>query len=202
MDAVTPCVVKLGDIGGSGSLTPMSIRPVALSLLSVLILGGCGGKKVPGDVKVVLDAQRATARSVAEAGAKLCPQLKSSAPSQPRKENAPMAAPLPSPAKGSPLESEAKIADVFVMCSWTLPKDPSMSEGTGMSSLRGTTHVPKRPVTMPDDRAETTCKENASSCEEVLVPSRFSEKPNSADLRIVRPTPDGGTIEVTVVIAP
>jgi hypothetical protein len=109
----------------------------------------------------------------------------------------------PNPAKGTALESEKNVREVRVMCTWPDPRDASgrMWAGTGMPSLRGSKSVPARKVTMPEDMAVNTCKDNASSCEQLIVPSRYEGTARSADLRIVRPTPDGGRAETTVTFA-
>jgi len=161
---------------------------------------GCG-KKVPSDVQSVLDAQHAAAVKVAVDAAAACPGAKGGAPFQPN----PIAAPPPpaNPAKGTSLESEAKVVDVFIMCSWPDPRDAKHATwgGTGLPSLRGTSAVPAMAVTMPDDIAVTTCKKDPHNCEQVIVPSRYSKAARSADLRLKRPTPDGGEAEVVVIVA-
>jgi hypothetical protein len=169
------------------------------SILAVITLASGCGKKLDPAVSTVVEAQRGAALKVAEEAAKLCPRVKLAAPFQPN----PMAAPPPppSPAKGTALEPEAKVVDVFVTCSWPDPRDPTTMAGTSLPSLRGTTHVPAQHVTMPDDMTENTCAKDAHDCVQVITPSRYGTNPRSADLRIVRPAPDSGEVEVRVVFA-
>ena len=166
--------------------------------MSAPLASGCG-KKLDPQVSAVVEAQRGAATRVAEDAAKLCPQVKDAAPFQPN----PMAArpPPPTPAKGTSLESEAKVVDVFITCSWPDPRTPGASGGTSMPSLRGTSQVPRLHVSMPDDMTENTCGKNAQDCMQVITPSRYGTNDRSADVRIVRPTPDGGEVDVRVVIA-
>jgi hypothetical protein len=108
----------------------------------------------------------------------------------------------PSPAKATPLEGDPKVVDVFVTCSWPAKGNPALGEGTGLPSLRGTSHVPTRPVTMSKEIVDTTCDKDAKNCEAVVVPSRYGTSEASADLRVVRPLPDGGWVELVMVLAP
>ena len=55
---------------------------------------------------------------------------------------------------------------------------------------------------MPADTSSNTCDKDSKNCEQVIVPSRILASENSADIRIVRPMPGGGEVEVRVVIAP
>lgn len=167
-------------------------------VLLVVVVAACQRHaEVPPAAKAVLDARRATAEAVALDAAKLCPSMKGRVPI-----TAATPPPPPNPAIGTALESDPKVQDVLVMCVWTSATDPSMSEGDGIPSLKKTPHMRTRPVTMPEDRAETTCLKSPRDCEEVLVPSRYSTRADTADLKIVRPTADGGTVELTMVIVP
>ncbi len=166
--------------------------------LFVVSLAGCQRHAtVPPAAKAVLDARRATAEAVALDAAKLCPSMKGRVPI-----TASTPPPPPNPALGTALESDPQVQDVLVMCVWTSATDPSMSEGDGIPSLKKSARVPARAVTMPEDRAETTCLKSPRDCEEVIVPSRYSARADTADLKVVRPTPDGGTVELTMVIVP
>lgn len=162
---------------------------------------GCS-KTIPDELQPVLEGERTTAAKIAEAAAAACPAFKLGAPFQPD----PMAAPKPSvphPAKGTSLESNGQVKDVLVMCSWPDPRDASGTTwgGTAMPALKGTNSKKTRPVTMPEDMARNTCKNDRTSCEQIVVPSRYLPSETSADLLVVRPTPDGGTAEVTVIFA-
>jgi hypothetical protein len=173
--------------------------PLLLVIVVALGIAGCS-KKVPPDVQGVIDAQHAAALEVAAKSALACPPWKARAPFQPSPVDVPAPAGA-SPAKGTSLEAEAKVNDVFVMCSWADPRDSTGATwaGTGLPSLKGTRNMMTRPVTMPEDVAVDTCKKSEGSCEKVIVPSRYSASARSADLRIVRPTADGGRAEITVV---
>jgi hypothetical protein len=173
---------------------------VAIATLSSFALAGCG-KKAPGEVAAVIDAQRETAIKVAENAAKACPAAKDRAPFA--KNPSAAALPPPNPAKGTSLDTEPKIVDVFVMCSWPDPRQPSgeMWAGTALPSLRGTSQVPLITVTMPEDMVEDTCSKKPHDCAQVVTPSRFAKAQKSADFRIVRPTSDGGEAEVRIIIA-
>lgn len=183
-------------------LRDMRVRE-CLALAGVLALSvsvACG-KKAPTEVQAAIDAQHAAAIKVASEAAALCPAVKGSAPFQANPLAAP--SPPPNPAKGTALESDKSVVDVFVMCSWPDPRDAkgAIWAGTGLHSLKGTSNVQTKPVTMPEDISADTCKKDAHNCERTVVPSRYSTSARSADLLVVRPTPDGGQVEVTVVIA-
>jgi hypothetical protein len=173
---------------------------VTFAAFAALALG-CG-RKAPSPVRRVLETHRPTVVTVAEKAARLCPAVKAGAPFQ----RNPADVTLPTnPAVGTPLEDEPKIVEVMVACSWPDPRDPTkrMWSGTSLQTLRATSAVPVRKVTMPDDIIEDTCDEKGKEhdCEQLRTPSRFVATERSVDLRVVRPTLDGGEAEVIVVIA-
>ncbi|MBK9261279.1 MAG: hypothetical protein IPM54_15935 [Polyangiaceae bacterium] len=176
-----------------------SILPSLLVACSFVVIG-CS-KRIPNEVAPAVDANLPVAIQVAADTAKLCPSLKAGAPFQPN----PMAAPPPppSPATGSALASHAQVADVLVTCSWPDPRDPSGATfaGTSFPRLKGKSAVPLRPVTMAEDMALNTCKKDHQNCEQVVVPSRHVASEASADIRVIRKTPDG-TVEVIVILTP
>jgi hypothetical protein len=167
----------------------------ALALLDL----GCG-KGVPSEVKPAVDRNLPIAVQVAESAAKLCPSLKARAPFQPDPSAAPP--PPPSPAIGTALESDAQVKDVRITCSWPDPrqKTEEIWAGTSFPALKGTPSVPLRFVTNASEFAENTCKADAHNCHQIVVPSRYHASELSADVRVTRPTSDGGEIEVIVVI--
>jgi hypothetical protein len=175
-------------------------RSAVIAVAAALALFGCG-KKAPPEVAAVIEAQRDNAMRVSEDAAKVCLAAKDRAPFQKNPSSAPL--PPPNPAKGTTLDTEPKIVDVFVMCSWPDPRSPGsdMWAGTGLPALRGTSQVPLITVTMPEDIVENTCNKKPHDCVQVVTPSRFAKAPKSADFRIVRPTADGGEAEVRVIIA-
>lgn len=169
------------------------------AVLPALFALGCG-KRVPDDLKPVVDATMPVAIQIAENAAKICPTRKVEAPFQPN----PMAAPPPppSPAAGTSLASDAHVIDVMVMCSWPDPRDPKGETwaGTSLPRLKKTAGPPVRTVTMPDEIVENTCARDRHNCQQIIVPSRHHASESSADLRVVRPTPDGGEVEVIVAV--
>jgi hypothetical protein len=187
------------------TMTPRQIPAAAMViavapwLFLMMSLGGCA-RKVPDEVKPVLETQRAAAVKVAEEAAKVCSAAKGGAPFQPSPIDAP---PPPSnPAKGTSLEAEPRVTEVNVMCSWRDPRGPAeVWAGTSLPPLRGPSTPLIRAVTMPEDFAENSCDRDRHNCEQVIVPSRYSKAERSADLRVVRPTAEGGEAEVIVVIA-
>lgn len=166
----------------------------------LLLLLGCS-KRIPDEVAASVETNLPHAIRIAEEGAKSCADLKARAPFQTN----PMAAPPPppSPAAGSALASDAHVMDVIVTCVWPDPRDPkgNTGAGTGFPTLKGKARVPVRAVTMPEDMARNTCKNDPGHCEQVVVPSRHLADERSADIRITRKTPDG-TIEVVVIVGP
>lgn len=109
---------------------------------------------------------------------------------------------LPSPAKGTPLETNPNVADVQAACTSPMSApgaNPSMSCGSGLGSLRGL-----RSVTVNHrDAAESTCRKKPTDCEEVEIPSEYSSAPDAVDSKIVRPVsggPPGSTAEVLVTL--
>jgi hypothetical protein len=173
---------------------------VAIAALASFSIAGCG-KKAPPEVAAVIDAERETAIKVAENAAKVCLAAKDRAPFA--KDPSAAALPPPNPAKGTSLDTDPKIVDVFVTCSWPDPRQPGADiwAGTSLLSLRGTSQVPLITVTMPEDEVENTCTKKPHNCTEVVTPSRFAKPQKSADFRVVRPTSDGGEAEVRIVIA-
>lgn len=158
---------------------------------------GCG-PEVPDDLRAAVEDVRAEALDVALAAAEVCPRAIRAAPFQP----SPISATLPAnPAAYTGLDAEDRVFDVLVECSWPDPRDGSIRGGTSLRRLRGTSRPPVRAVTMPEDFAENTCRANPDRCEQLVVPSRHVASERSADLRIVRPTADGGRAELVVVLA-
>jgi len=155
-------------------------------------------KPVPPEVKDAVTRNLPLAIKVAEDAVKLCPGQKENAPFNNPPKNSP---PPASPAVGTALESDPQVVDVFVMCSFPDPRGADMMAGTSLKSLRGTSQLPARPGTVPGDHAENTCKKISNDCQQVIVPSRVVQSEQSADIRIVRPLPDGGEVEVRVVLA-
>jgi hypothetical protein len=174
----------------------MTLSRIAVAL--GLCLVGCS-KPVPPEVEEAVDRSLPLAIKVAEDAAKLCPSQLENMPFHNPPKNSP---PPASPAAGTALESDPQVVDVFVMCSFPDPRDASVMGGTGLQSLRKTSQVPARPVTMPEDLAENTCRKDASHCQQVIVPSRVSPNEKSADIRIIRPFEGGGQVEVRVVLVP
>jgi hypothetical protein len=93
------------------------------------------------------------------------------------------------------------VYDVFITCSWPVPGKANLGSGTALPALKGNKQIRMITVTMPEDSVETSCTKSPNNCEQVLTPSRYSVQKASADLRIVRPTADGGEAEVIVVFA-
>jgi hypothetical protein len=179
-----------------------------LSFVGVCLLSACG-KKVPSEVKPTLDAIRNDARKAADDAAKTCgAQFVSGqffatgktcgAKTLPGQEIVPV---IPRPAKGTALESNPSVIEVETTC--MVPQDAQMSCGMGLATLRNA-FKPGDFQSGNWDTAENTCKDSASNCEKVEVPSRMVKDPNSVDLTIVRPMvggPPGGTVQVKVTIA-
>lgn len=170
----------------------------------VLSLTGCSRRKVPEGLRDDVAARRADAIKLADASATVCPSAKARAGVT---GVVPADAPPvpPSPAIGSVFESDPKVVDVLVSCSWADPRDKKGATwaGTALAPLKKkVTGVPPRAVTMPEDFVENGCTgESPRSCEAVVVPSRRVAAESSADLVVRRRTPDGGEAEVTVVFA-
>ena len=175
----------------------MTTTRVSVLVIAASLATAACGRRVPDSVAGVLESQRPVAIKVADDAAKLCPLAKPHAPFQKNPMEGP---PLPeNPAKSTSLAVEAKVHDVYVTCSWPDPRTPDVWAGTGLPSLKGTRGMRTNPVTLPEDMVMSTCQKNAHDCLQVIAPSRYSSLPGSADLRIVRPTPDGGDAEVLVV---
>jgi hypothetical protein len=174
----------------------MTHRIVWMILGSALV--ACG-KSVPADVDEAVKRSLPLAVKVAEDAVKLCPAQRPNAPFNNPPANTP---PPPSPAAGTALDSDPQVVDVFVMCSFPDPRSPNTSAGTGLQSLRKTSQVPARAVTMPGDMAENTCAKSPKSCQQIIVPSRVVAEEKSADIRVVRPLADGGEVEVRVILKP
>lgn len=174
------------------------LRMVPMAM--VLLTTSCS-RRIPNDIASSVESNLPIAIKVAEDAAKLCPQLKASAPFNPN----PMAAPPPppSPAGGSALEKDSHVLDVLIVCNWPNPPDSIGAMGMGIffPPLKNKVGVPVRFVTMPEDYAKDTCRANPDSCERIVVPSRYASAENTADIRITRKTVDG-TVEVVVVIVP
>jgi hypothetical protein len=176
--------------------SPIAYLVVACFLAAI----GCS-KRIPNEIAPAVEANLPVAIQVATDAAKLCPSLKAGAPFQPN----PMAAPPPppSPATGSALASHPQVVDVLVSCSWPDPRNPKgdVWAGTSFPRLKGKSAVPLRAVTMPEDMAQNTCKKDAENCEQVIVPSRHLASESSADIRVIRKTPDS-SVEVVVILSP
>lgn len=172
----------------------------AISSIPLLVLTSIGcGPDVPSELRDAIESQRAEALDIALAAAEVCPRAIEGAPFQ----KSPISAgPMPAnPALHTKLAEDERVVDVLVGCSWPDPRDAGGSTwgGTSLRRLRGPSRPPVRVVTMPDDFADNNCDEDESRCEQLIVPSRHVTSERSADLRIVRPTSDGGRAEVVVV---
>jgi hypothetical protein len=109
---------------------------------------------------------------------------------------------IPSPAKGTPLESNASVADVQVMCEAPTSApgaNPTTSCGQGLGSLRGLHEISGN----GSGYAEDTCRKNAADCSQIVVPSGYSPAPDAVDLKVVKPVsggPPGATAVVTLTL--
>jgi hypothetical protein len=177
--------------------------------LVAFVLGAAAcGKRVPDEIKPTLDAIRPDARKVASAAAAACSAQFASgrftvtksgcrANKLPGEDIVPT---VPSPAKGTSLESNPGVLDVEVTC--YAPTRPTEACGMGLGSLHNAISPPGANRTR--NVAEGNCKTNATDCEEVIVPSQSALDERSTDLRIVKPVaggPAGATVEVTVILA-
>lgn len=174
----------------------------------VSLLTACG-KKVPREVRPTLDAIRDDARKVADAAAKLCGaqfvsgQFFVSGTScgqtvLPGQTTVPVIA---SPAKGTALETNPNVIEVETTCE--VGMSSQLSCGLGLATLRNA-FKPGAFQSGNWDTAEDSCKDSASNCEMVEVPSRMVKETKSVDLTIVRPMlggPGGGRARVKVTIA-
>lgn len=189
------------------------MKRFALALAgSIIVLLTACSKKVPSEVQPALDAIRDDARKVADAAAKACGAQFASgqffasgkscgAKLLPGQEIVPM---IPSPAKGTPLESNPSVVEVETTCNAPMASTANMQEacGIGLASLRNA-FKPGDFQSGNWDTSEDTCKGSPSSCEKVEVPSRMVKDTKSVDLTIVRPMvggPPGGTVSVKITI--
>ncbi len=184
----------------------LSIR-VSLLFVGLGTLVGCS-KRVPADVAPLVDSIKPDALAVAVEAAKACGDILKSGRMTVTANGCSlnllpgetMVPELPSPAKGTALEANPNVANVFVMCNASLT--PSQSCGSGLGALRRSPgYLPAD--TGPRDPADSTCKSSPTNCDEAFVPSRYFSTPGSVDLRVVRPViggPVGATAEVTVVL--
>jgi hypothetical protein len=190
-----------------------NVRTVCgLAAATAIILACCAcGKRVPSEVQPALDAIRADARNVAAAAAKACEAEFTSGRfvvSERRCSTKLLAGEsvtpvVPSPAKGTSLESNPMVLDVWTMCSAPTKTVGNISEscGSSLGELRNAFNLPgagrRRNV------AEGNCKSAPTDCEDVIVPSQVAADENSTDLRIVKPVaggPPGATAEVTIIL--
>src|SRR5262245_43143879 len=98
-----------------------------------LAFGLCAcGRKIPDEVKQTLEHTPATAIKVASDAIPICASWKGptilgkDTPPEPQR---------PNPAKGTSLESEAKVYEVAVWCNWPDAKDASMASGSALARL-------------------------------------------------------------------
>jgi len=190
----------------------MKCLAIALCCPIVLVLSACG-KKVPSEVQPTLDAIREDARKVADAAAKTCGAQFASgqyyvsgkscgAKVLPGQEMVPT---IPSPAKGTPLESNPNVVEVETTCNAPMASTGNAQESCGMGL--GNLHNAFKPGDFQNgnwDTAENTCKGSPSNCEMVEVPSRMVKDTKSVDLTVVRPMvggPPGGTVTVKLTLA-
>jgi hypothetical protein len=180
----------------------------ALFLTATLAVFSACAKHVPADVAPMIDSIRPDATAVAVAAARSCgDMLKSGRMTVTGKGCSINVLPgetvvpdTPSPAKGTSLETNASVANVFVMCN--APVNGNESCGSSLGPLRKSPG-PVPVDTGPLDPADSTCKHSPTDCNEAVVPSHYLATPGSADLRIVKPViggPAGATAEVTVVL--
>jgi hypothetical protein len=174
------------------------VLPVALSACS---------RPVPADIKPTLEAIQPDARKVAEAAAKVCGDQFKSGRFKASQDGysvellpgETMVPPIPSPAKGSSLESNALVLEVRTECDVPVRGG---DYGSGLTNL-------KRPVGAPSPSrsrhvVQGNCKSDSTDCEEVIVPSQTADDEDSTDLRIVKPVsggPSGATVMLTVTLA-
>jgi hypothetical protein len=184
-----------------------SIAFLACIALAAILVTACGGR-VPEEVQPTLTAVRGDAHKVAELAAAACAtQFTSgrfvvtnkgcSVNKLPGEDLVPI---VPSPAKGTLLESNAGVLEVLVTCG--APTTGNQSCGSSLAPLRGNMKFPGANRTRKT--VEGNCNGRSTDCEEVIAPSQNAHDEKSADLRIVKPViggPAGATVEVTVILA-
>lgn len=177
-----------------------------------LALVGCH-KQVPAEVRPALDSVREDARKAADNAVKACSAQFASGQfyvtpkgcGQKVLPGQTVVPTIPSPAKGTSLESNPNVVEVQAECS---APTGSASGGTttGCSMGLDSLHKAFGPGDFKSgnwDTAEDSCKSSPSNCEKVEVPSRYAKDDKSADLTITRPVPGGpagatATVRVTL----
>jgi hypothetical protein len=169
------------------------------------------GETIPSGVQPTLDAIRVDARNVASAAAKACEAkftsgrfvVSASGCSERPLAGESVIPVVPSPAKGTSLESNPMVLDVRTMCSAPTKTSGNVSEscGTSLGSLRSAFN--SQGAGRQRNIVEGNCKSSPTDCEDVIVPSQVAADENSTDLRIVKPVaggPLGATAEVTIIL--
>ncbi len=183
------------------------------STCGLVLLASCG-KSVPPEIKPALDGVRDDARKIAEVAAKTCGDQFASGQFYvtagggggvkllPGQTVVPT---IPSPAKGTSLETNPDVVDVMTTCMAPAGAGPGGSVESFGSDL-GTLRHAFGPGDFQNGNwstSENSCRSSPSSCEKVEVPSRYLKDKRSADLTLVRPMvggPPGGTVTVTIVL--
>ncbi|MEO8877241.1 MAG: hypothetical protein ABI461_16730 [Polyangiaceae bacterium] len=175
--------------------------------IGLVVLPACS-KHVPSDVAPLVDSVRTDADAVAVVAAKQCAEMTKSGRMTaspkgcainklPGEEIVPE---TPSPAKGTALDTNPNVANVFVTCN--VPTTPNEACGIGLGPLRPTPGAV--PVNRgPNDPAGSTCKSTPTDCNEVITPSHYLTTPGTADFRVVKPVSGGAagaTAEITIIL--
>src|SRR5262249_31634445 len=153
-------------------------------------------------------AIRPDARNVAEAAAKACAAqftsgrftVKGKSCAVNKLPGETIVPAIPSPAKGTALETNPLVLEVETTC--FAPISGAESCGSSLGSLHGAFSGPGANRTR--NVVDGDCKSTSTDCEDVITPSQRAADEASADLRIVKPVsggPAGATVEVTVVLA-
>jgi hypothetical protein len=192
---------------------PGNVRTICSLAAATAVILTCSarGETVPSEVQRTLDAIRVDARNVASAAAKACEAkftsgrfvVSASGCSERPLAGESVIPVVPSPAKGTSLESNPMVLDVRTMCSAPTKTSGNVSEscGTSLGSLRSAFN--SQGAGRQRNIVEGNCKSSPTDCEDVIVPSQVAADENSTDLRIVKPVaggPLGATAEVTIIL--
>lgn len=187
----------------------MTALPARVSLVVAALgaLGGCS-KHVPSNVAPLVESVKPDVLALAVEAAKACGDILKSGRMTVTANGCSlnvlpgetMVPELPSPAKGTALESNPDVVNVFVMCNASAA--PNQSCGSGLGPLRPSPRF--LPMDNgPRDPLDGTCRSSPTDCDEAFVPSRHVASADSVDLHVVKPViggPAGANAEVTVVL--
>lgn len=168
-----------------------ALRGWPMCWLGLVALLGC--RRVPATLRPTVDKHLPQVQALAAAAGARCEEVRNTGIGAVIQGTVPT-----SPATGTALERDPEVLQVEVTCFWPSASGAGTGEGNSFQPLRAQAERRSGSV----DVYKLAGDDQNHTLEEVEHPAVRVHDPAAFDLRVLRPTPSGGWIEVVVTLKP